>query len=374
MTISFIIECVDCSENYRIRYGMGNNFPQSASFQCTECSKKIKIGFKSKGEDRIIEGCRFIENGGFEKDVKVVNLHPEIPTDKDRLNDPSLFQTMGLFQQLNNSNADIFKFKELQYIWSQFYSEWIKIEPLLRIVAKKNKDELKRLKNIDFDVFSDEFHQWLGIFIRGKKDNIFEKINTEFLSIDSSEIKNYLNNEDKLIKQIYALCNVYMRHSENFQSTIFHQKYGWELTSDMTANVHWEDIESVYGDLYEIVGDLLTIPTMINNIKQGRDFDQFNTPGFTLDKFLKTDKAGRGTNFQSNPNLKQLTEFYFPWLRNGTHHKNSTFNSDTHEIILGVGKGGGTEKKINLIEYVRACNELFEVGIILSSLILHLKK
>ncbi|WP_417266107.1 hypothetical protein [Brumimicrobium sp.] len=354
---------------------MGNNFPQSASFQCSECSKKIKIGFKSIGEDRIIEGCKVIKDGGFEMDVKVVNLHPEIPTDKNRLHDPSLFQTMGVFQRLDKSNADLFEFKELQHIWTQFRTEWTNnIESSLRILAKKGKSELKRLKKLDFDVFADKFHQWLAIFLSGKKDNKFDKVNIEFRSINSSEIKSYLSKDGKLLKQVYSLCNIYMQHSENFQSTVFYQKYGWELTSKMTANVHWEDIESVYGDLYEIVGDLLIIPTMMNNIKQSRKFDQFSTSGFTLEKYLITDKAGRGTNFQSNPNLEHLTDFYFPWLRNGTHHKNSTFNPETHEITLGVGKGGGTEKKIGLIEYIKACNELFEVGILLSSLILHLKK
>lgn len=353
---------------------MGNNYPQSASFQCPECTKKIKIGFTDRAGDRIIEGCTVIEDGGFDMDVKVVNLHPEIPTDISRLHDPSLFQTMGVFQQLDKTNADLFEFKELQYIWSEFHTEWTKLEPLVRIVANKGKDELKRLKKLDFDVLSGQFHKWLAIFLSGKKDNNFDKINTEFRSINSSEIKNYLNEEDKLLKQVYSLCNTYMQHSENFQSTVFYQKYGWDLTSGMTANVHWEDIDSVYGDLYEIVGDMLVIPTMMNNIKHGRNFDQFNTSGFTLDQYLKTDKAGRGTNFQTNLNLKQITDFYFPWLRNGTHHMNSIFDPNTHEITLGVGKGGGTEKKISIIEYIKACNELFEVGIILSSLILHLKK
>lgn len=374
MTFRFTIECNDCSTNYIIRYGLGNNYPQSATFECPKCLNKIKIGYEKPKSKPILEGFKLIDNNDENENLEIINLHPEIPTDKNRINDPYLFQTLELFSNIKNRNTleGLINFKKLQLIWSNFNSEWEKLKPLLRIVANRGKKELYNLKDIEYEDFTIQFHNWLGILLSGKTDNNFHKINKEFNLIDNTKLKVFVTNQTSIFQKIYSLCNTYMIHSEYLQSTIFHQKYDWETNPDMVVNVHWEDIESVYGDLYEIVGDLLVIPTIINNLREGRKYDEFKMKGFTLNKYLHTDKANRGKNFEQNPNLQPLTKFYYSWLRNGTHHKNSFFNSELNEITLGVGKGGGSIKKISLIEYVKATNELFETGLILSSLILHL--
>lgn len=125
--------------------------------------------------------------------------------------------------------------------------------------------------------------------------------------------------------------------------------------------------------MYEIIGDLFIIPTMVNNLKSGRGYDEFSSEGFNLRKYLEIDKANRGKNFEENENFKFLLQYYFAWLRNGTHHNNSTLDSENNEIELGTGKGGGTPKKVKLIEYVRYCNEIFTAGLIISLLIFKIK-
>lgn len=112
---------------------------------------------------------------------------------------------------------------------------------------------------------------------------------------------------------------------------------------------------------------------MINNVKDGRKFDEFSAQGFNLKKYLETDKANRGKNFENNTNLSVLISSYHSWLRNGTHHNNSTLDTENNEIELGTGKGGGTPKKIKLLEYVENCNILFGNGLYLSKMIINIK-
>ena len=233
---------------------------------------------------------------------------------------------------------------------------------------------MKSICNLNFKEFRGLFNEWMTIFIEGQMEDDFDSICDEYNSLNTSPIKEYIQNDSKLLKQINEFCKSYMKHHQNFQSTVFHLKYGWEISDDLIANINWDDIQKVYGDLYEIIGDLYVIPTMMNNMSNGRNFNEFLNEGFTLDKYLKTDKANRSVNFQSNTNLLNLSKSYHSWLRNGTHHKNSYLDTETYEISLGTSKGGTIEKKISVIEYINNCNDLFGKGLILSSLILEMKK
>ena len=82
MTISFNIECEDCGKKYRIRYGLGNNYPQLASFQCYDCSKQIETGYNIFRGDRILNGAVIAKEEYDNPEIQVINLHPEIPTKK----------------------------------------------------------------------------------------------------------------------------------------------------------------------------------------------------------------------------------------------------------------------------------------------------
>lgn len=375
MTLSSFIECNDCGEKYRIRYGLGNNYPQIASFQCYECSILIEVGYEKFNGDRILRGAKSINNDNlYNEDIRVQNLHPEIPTHKENENNPYHFQTTEVFANLFRNKEDIGKFQEEQVVWSQFNNFWRDVEKPLRIVSQKDEIKLKEICGINFNQLTQKFNSWATIFIRGKQSCDFDKICDEYNSIDKTEIKNYVKNEKKFLKKINDLCNSYMKESQQFQSTIFHQKFGWELNDEMFSNINWSSIEKIYGDLYETVGDFFVIPTMINNVKCGRRFDQFNSVGFTLNDYLKTDKANRSKNFENNENLEFLSNAYHSWLRNGTFHKNSFLNTETKKIDLGTSKGGSEEKNISVVDYIKNCNELFGVGIILSSLILEMKK
>ena len=375
MTTSFNIECEDCQKKYRIRYGLGNNFPQLASFQCYDCSKQIETGYTSREEDRVLRGANVTsEEDPFNPDVEIVNLHPEIPTRKGKENDPYHFQTFDVFDNLNKSKADFDEFKEEQIIWSKFNRKWEELRMPLRILSTKGEDKMKSISKINYREFTKLFNDWMTIFIRGKLSSDYDDVCDEYNSVNTEKIKDYIKSNDKFLKQINEFCNTYMKHHHHFQSTIFHLKYDWKITDEMIANINWDEIHKVYGDLYEIIGDLFVIPTMINNLVNGREFDEFQSDGFTLAKYLRTDKSGRADNFSTNSNLSHLSSVYESGLRNGTHHKNSYLDTDTFEVSLGTSKGGTIEKKIPIIEYISKCNQLFGMGIILSSLTLEMNK
>lgn len=373
-TLRFIIECNDCSKQYRVRYGLGNNYPQKASFNCKNCSKFIELGYKEYGNG-FINGAEFLNDEKLVKDdsLTVQNLHPEIPTNKEDENDPYVFQTMDFFDKLNKNKVNLSDFKDEQYVVHLFFDSWQIIEKQLRVISTKDELKLKQICNISFEEFSINFDEWSSLYLKGNQLKNLEKVKTEFDSIDNKEIINYTKKEKQFLKKIYSLCQVYMNCRDQLQSTIFDLKYSLDIDSNSIVNVNWEEINKVYGDLYEIVGDLFIFPTMINNVKDGRRFDEFSSDGFNLKKYLETDKANRGKNFENNNNLSYLIASYHSWLRNGTHHNNSTLDTENNEIELGIGKGGGIAKKIKLIEYVNNCNELFGVGLYIAKILINIK-
>lgn len=377
MTIGFYAVCLDCDQKYKIRYGVGNNYPQYASFECVQCSKKIKTGFKKHKGEQIIDGAKY-SNEDFneltDKNVTIINLHPEIPTSKEDLNNPLLFQTHTVFSNLNKHNENFDEFKNHQVKWSKFNQLWNELEKPFRIISTKNEDKLIEICKITYKDFVKLFKAWALIFLKGKQELDFNKLLSQYNNVSLVDIKKHINENKNIIYKVYELCRTYMKRNSQFQSTVFHQKYGWEITNDMIANINWSDIEKTYGDLYEIVGDFFVLPTMVNNLKNNRNFDQFQSSNFNLNKYLKSDKANRTKNFENNDKLVFLNRAYLSTLRNGTHHKNSFLDSDTFEISLGTSKGGTVEKKISLIDYIKNCNELFGVGLMLSYLIIELKE
>src|SRR5690554_3378010 len=143
MTLSFNVECDDCGKKYRIRYGMGNNYPQLASFQCYDCSKPIETGFGKLGGERILKGAyATTENDPFDPGIQIINLHPEIPTRKGKENDPFHFQTFDILNNLENETAALVEFRQRQATWSNFHSKWSTLEKPLRILSIKGMDSM----------------------------------------------------------------------------------------------------------------------------------------------------------------------------------------------------------------------------------------
>jgi hypothetical protein len=374
-TFSNCVKCNTCNSKYRIRYGLGNNFPQKAVFICENCSSEITTGIKKYGENIYFEGATYLKgvDGFDDPTIKVVNLHPELPITEGHESDPTYFSTIDHFPRFHNNTRDIFKFRELQTSWSTFPEQWKNIEPPLRLLTYKDQFEMKSIFGLTFIEFSALFNDWVNTFCIDEWVNRYSNINAQLntLIINEKNVKDYFKaNIQEWIEKIFEICSTYMKVRENFESTILFQKIGSIVPSSTKASVKWSDIKGVYGDMYEIVTDLLLVITFAHNIKSGRNFNEFLHDDFSLEKYLKTDKAKRGLNFESDFEFKKLLAFIKPSLRNGTHHKKCKYFPYTNEIELGTGKGGANPVKISLIEYVSNCNELFATGIYLSNIIL----
>ncbi|VXA91410.1 conserved hypothetical protein [Flavobacterium sp. 9AF] len=376
MTFRIYIQCEDCNEQYMVRYGLGNKFPQEASFQCQNCTKQITVGYFEYGSDLTCKGARSIDEAQLKKDKEptVQNLHPELPIDKSSASDPTHFQVLyDIDKILKNSNEHEFRLAQAQLV--EFENSWKELEPSFRILVNVSEEKLKDVFNKEPKEFYSEFYEWAMLFLSGKwgeKSQNF--IDYAQLHLSAHLIEYVKQNKTNLLHKIFDICTTYMNGYSDFQRTILLQKLDSKHNNDVNTNVNWNNISKVYGDLYELVGDLFLIPTMLNNLEQGRNFDGFNSVGFTLDKYLASDKANRAVNFETNSESSFLKNYFFAWLRNGTHHKNCKLVNGGEEIELGTGKGGKNIKNIPLVEYLESCNNLFASGLTISLVIIKILK
>lgn len=363
MIIRSYNKCNVCKANYLIRYGVSDQFPQSASFFCT-CGEKLSFGYTKKKEKQLFGLIEGDEN----ETATVMNLHSELIIDKDSRNDPAHFPTVEfIIKQARKDDPLILKMRDVQRSIIVFNENWDKISTDLRLVNDRCFHVLEAKYGSNHDRIQRKIvKKTLEIsksFLVGKWNDLYDDVYGEFLRAKRTpgyaEFKKYLtDNTDKLINVLYTILSEYSEIRSELLITLIAQKCDHNYDG-ISSSVEWTKIEKIYGDFFEIYGDLLAVITGINNLLNRGSYSLFQSEGFTFERYLESDKANRCNNFLENERLKPLSDYYDSGIRNGTHHKNSKIDKSSQEIILGVGKGGGTERKISFVNYIYASNEIF---------------
>ncbi len=276
---------------------------------------------------------------------------------------------------------DLFLFKEYQYSIDYYFKRWQILSLNFRLLKDKKYNQLQRRFNetdneiIKRKILSDVVN-CIDDFIVGKWEKIYENLFTEFEAIKSStnynEFKTFLiNEEEEMILVLFDTLLDYFEAREELLITLLAQKCN-KPTIGLSSNISWKKIEMIYGNFYEVYGNLLHIPTALNNLKERNDYKSFNSQGFTFSNYLTIDKAGKTANFLNNPNLKDLGDYYYPAYRNGTHHRSSKIDKDNQKIILITGKSSSTTTVVNFTEYIESCNEIYARILILLKLSMHI--
>lgn len=354
--------CTSCDKGYFIRYGTSDQFPQKASFYCKNCGQKLSFGFDNN-KKVIIENLKDIPE---DESLEVIILHPELIIDPDRISDRYYFPTTefiakqakkGNLEELRNSQASIITYNTL----------WDKIEKDLRLLSEDRYSLIDKKYGNENSVIEKRISNQISFisqhFISGKWKKILDDAITQLKLAKSKpkfvEFKNYLKNEFKdHIHTVYYVMNEYSKLRTEMLITLHSQKCEVPIEG-ISSSVEWDKIEMLYGNFYEKYGKLVSIITGISNLIERGEFNKFGKSGFTFDKYLETDKSGRCNNFIHNPKLKGFEDFYESNIRNGTHHKNTKIDKEKQEIILGVGKGGGNERKMSFVKYISYCNEIY---------------
>lgn len=370
MVIGDSVQCDNCHEKYRIRYSVGNRFPQTATFRCKVCGEAITYGY-SKDRIKITNGIKVISD---DFSLQVINLHPELPINPDNLSDPYYFPNMELLIH-QKGLGDVLQMRIAQTSMASYLEHWDNVQQDFRylieqrwpmLVKRYGNDNAKTEKRIlrsviDTTHFYLEGKDWKRIYRQTLDELKKAQRNPNFYKFKDF-LSNYKN--DFLHHKMFSVMKKYRGVETELLPALLNQKLGLDQSGYSSSPI-WENIEKIYGDFYELYGDLLIIPTVLNNLNIRNDIQKFDSVDFTITKYEATDKAGKCKNFLDNENLKALSDYYNATIRNSTHHDASSYRNEDQNIIMKTGKGGKTEKTMPLMEYLIHCNEIYARCLIL---------
>ncbi|RYE13439.1 MAG: hypothetical protein EOP34_08840 [Rickettsiales bacterium] len=126
------VVCTTCGEGYRTRYGLGNQYPQKASFYCTKCGEKLTVGY-DKDFNLVIENLEIVAE---DLTLQTINLHPEVIIDSTKVSDPIFFSGLDfLMKEIKKGNVESFRESQISIIKYNYL--WGKLQKDFRFLKEK---------------------------------------------------------------------------------------------------------------------------------------------------------------------------------------------------------------------------------------------
>lgn len=375
MIIRDYVSCNTCSHIHITRIQVGMDPTQVHVFNCKGCNEPIKVSLKADYEKAIattvlLENCSRVHSGegtpiylcaDFAADPEQINQEMTFPSFKF-LND--IKDAVGIEQMLkmstkakrSNCNDDL-----------SIMTNWNSLKQIWRL-ENSGKYEISRKLNI-------KLSQKNKIPEEGFANNLWRFLNAIFTQPDElrAELKEIIaNNREEFIKFLYFYkFEIRPIHRKN-QFQIMSEFYdGYNQHSQIFPYIRlniplskigkvtlteFDQVKSFYANIYEFFAGAICIYTCLNNIKEGRPYDQLKN--ITLSKYLETDKAKRRESFISNLLFASLTEEFDSTVRNASFHNWFFLRADNETIELRSG-GTGALKTISYTEYLYRCGKMY---------------
>jgi hypothetical protein len=369
----YFIKCKYCNQKYRVHFSLAGYFPQESSFVCKKCANEITMTrnnsipyIEAKNAELLDDGpmddylnrTDFSDNNK-EKEYIDATISPDKPLDTFSLL-PATIQTTRMACQIGH-NMPLFdayeeKIQEAKKIWEEIKTFF----RVLKMNGKKEAENITSIKTIDFirsisrisSLYIDGI--WENSFV--PFENLYKKYLVSGKLTDfSQEIK---ASKTDWMERIFNTNEAYFSQEREFEKILIFQKCGVEIPNTK-IHCHWNNIKKVYADIYEVVGNMFALPSVINNLENGRRWNEFEN--IKWEKYLEIDMNGKGKNFKNNTDLVSLLIGYDNNLRNAPSHSASRFDAINSIIILNCGKGGKRIEKIPLQIFMAKTNEIFAV-------------
>lgn len=381
MVIGNSIQCQSCNAIYRVRVGVGIDKYQKHFMDCFECNMPIVFAVKAIPPSAYIqveENCIIVEDS---LEHKVVNFHPACAFDKDEIHSPKTFPSLELTSMLHKhmrmppgqriiSISHQFDIPNAPSKWAYLKSiaklinngEIEKAQRTAKLYMQSRNEELPLYKKDSMYSFTSISYEFLDWLFYPRVHDIAEPIKLE---IDELKKNGLLDDFYKFYKQNLQVENQqryiniisdFMSRRDHFGQLIYYARINNdEIDTKIISSKNFDKIRNYYGDAYETLTSNMTILACINNIINGRSFDQFKT--MTLNKYIKdVNKEGKINPFKNNKLFTAFCEDDLEsTIRNGSHHASIWHDGESVRYKSG---GTGAEREISYTRYIHLCNKL----------------
>lgn len=364
-----------------LRIGIGAEPVQVHHFECRNCGQEMGIILDSKA------GTSFGPNAtkaSRDDKAPIVNLHPSFVFLKDDIGSAVAFPSIELGRKLASAavaararvglpnEPEAFSTKVPQR--ARITEEWPHLRAAWSLVRNGKLDLAQR--RIDGFVetagyedtptsIQDWIFQFVGDLTRPHYERLWEGLFEQLsLAIHMEDFERFVAFYGAKLsadhgRRYFEMCNAYLGAFSEFSQV--HQLVASDIAVDdghVAASSNFDFTRMFYGNAFEAFGDNIEVLTAVNNLIEGRPFDQLRTISF--EAYRTTDKAGRNKAFGDNAALAAIAGEFDNHLRNASHHGGMTFDRASGMIEYRYGKGGqGGAETISYATYLARSSRLF---------------
>lgn len=329
MIVRYPIKCTSCGATHTLRIGVGHTKWQEHNLKCAKCDEDIRIAMdldQEKGqinEIRCIENCEPTDEEGL-----VINLHPEFVVPAGNIHSDLYSAALEQMHYMKTKEATLPGDKTPK----GFYEEWVIMRKAWAFNTNGRKDLLEQKiqerfgERKDIDIF-----EWMFRFFRSyiaekgwKKFEAAMEIISETRKRYPLEFTNFLiyyknNLKTEHMAENYEIFNEYFKEFTEYNQLYLYYMNNLEIDERFRASSdNYRKTKMFYGNAYEVFTSHVIILALINNILNGRKFDEFAT--MDLKTYKTINKANRCNPFKDVDEFTAICDPLDSTLRNASHH------------------------------------------------------
>lgn len=385
MIIRSAVQCETCDSVVTVRIGMGQGVSQEHTVKCLGCKEPMSFGMNVdyqslSTEVFAIDGCKIVKGPAYGVGP-VINVDANFVVPEDMVNEDFSFHRLTQMEDIVKAAEAYGPLPTTRFDpdaprrpSADHVSEWKQLKKAISL-SSNGKMKLANRKVIEAneEYYSDDplagptdwLFRFTLKFIGRKHGVVFNEMMSEFRTIAKAHACDDLMDHyaAKMVterfrryREIYT--DFFSKHSQFAQVTL-QAGLGLAPSSEMVAtSIQFDQVKSFYGDAYEVFAGSVDFLAMLNNIKRGRKFDEFET--LTLDKYMKLDNSSKFNPFETNTVFMALCVEKDNQLRNASHHKGIALDEDGRTLKFRAGKGGsGDEQVMTYASYLYRSVTLF---------------
>jgi hypothetical protein len=382
MVVRELIRCLTCGCPITLRISVGHNPYQEHAFLCPNCMEEITAGLEVDVDD-VRTALKFVENCDQGEDEGViVNLSPHFVIAAEDAHEDQTFGWMPQAEYLLKLNDlapppdeearavffDVYEslggIPNLTMLWRTVRKAWSLTrnqrlglaETTLKAYKPAGYDDESTLANVLFD--------FCGRLLIPQRIEVLHRATEQLGPASQREPAEYTRFRDYYLGELqsahmdryYDIFSEYFRDFTEYDQTILYAKNGAEVPDGCVATSNgFRHTKMFYGNAFENYTANLTILACLNNILEGRPFDEFRD--LNLKQYLTINKANRGRPFEHREEFAVFLTCLDSTLRNASHH--GAMNLIDHRRVIEYQSGGtGAKKVISYSKYLGKCNQI----------------
>ena len=308
VVLRFYILCSTCETNYTLRIGVGHESEQHHTIQCRECHEDMAVTLHVDMEEvstrfECVINCK----EGMREGV-IYNLHPEyVFKEEERNVDLSFPWLIGGAkvakiqsdeaekQGIDLTNIDMLeiikKMTSTENLWKTLKKAWSLEQNGRQDLSLKHLLEYKDYRfqgpqelNYAIFHFCERVGGKFGFEVFESGVNFIETVSHS----NKDEYQRFLHFYNDNIKKdnfenYLDICSEFFRDFSEYNQVLSSVHYGLDICENtISGSAAFKKTKMFYGNAFEIYTSSLTILACLNNIANGRKFDEFKSMDLRL--------------------------------------------------------------------------------------------